>query len=44
MAGLERWKFYVKAKDLDYIHQKLNGTESQRTPKEVAIELLDSQV
>ena len=37
MAGLERWKFYVKAKDLDYIDQKLNG-------KEVAIELLDSQV
>ena len=26
------------------IHQKLNGTESQRTPKEVAIQLLDSQV
>ena len=24
-------------------HQKLNGTESQRTPKEVAIELLDTQ-
>ena len=26
------------------IHQNLNGTESQRTPKEVAIELLDTQV
>ena len=26
------------------IHQKLNGTESQRTPKEVTIELLDTQV
>ena len=26
------------------IHQQLNGTESQRTPKEVAIKLLDTQV
>ena len=26
------------------LHQKLNGTESQRTPKRVAIELLDTQV
>ena len=28
----------------DRIHQNLNGTLSQRTPKEVAIELLDTQV
>ena len=29
---------------VDVFHQKLNGTESQRTPKEAAIELLDAQV
>ena len=28
---------------VDVFQQKLNGTESQRTPKEVAIELLDTQ-
>ena len=40
----ELLKNHYPSQQIPKIHQKLNGTESQRTPKKVAIELLDSQV